>query len=107
MGPETLPDQNTMLWTAHTAARPHLEAVMTAQIGIMKARDEGPTAGALALTSVGLGPDDTFASLEVDEDMDMDEEDDGEDGESEEDEMCEGEEEEDEEEEEEDSDDEM
>lgn len=98
--PETLPGKDVMLWSAHTVARPHLEAVMQAQIGIMKARDEGPTAGALALTSVGFGPavdlNDTFASLEGDAEMDAADDEDGDDEESEEEEMCEGEEEEDE-----------
>lgn len=99
--PGTAPEKEAALWPAHAAARPQIEAVMLAQVGVLKSRAEGPTAGALTLSSAGLGPAvdlaDTLAALDVDAEMsaeegDEDDEDGDGEGEESEEELIEGEE---------------
>jgi len=66
----------SQLWAAYGAAKQAAETFMTAQHGVLSARDAGPMAGALAVGSAGFGPAiaaDSFAAAEEGDDEDVDE----------------------------------
>eukprot|EP00931_Biecheleriopsis_adriatica_P075863 TRINITY_DN49635_c0_g1_i1.p1 TRINITY_DN49635_c0_g1~~TRINITY_DN49635_c0_g1_i1.p1 ORF type:complete len:478 (-),score=157.04 TRINITY_DN49635_c0_g1_i1:75-1508(-) len=85
------------LWAAHSEGKPRLEAVMTAQIQQLRARDASasPAAKGLTLSSRGMGPDVALQELMDDEAEDGDDVMMEDDGEGEEEEWLEGDEEED------------
>jgi len=73
----------SQLWAAHGAGKPTAETFMTAQHGVLSAREAGPTAGALAVSSAGFGPAigaDSFAAAEEGDDDGVEEEDSNEEG---------------------------
>lgn len=65
--PDVLNTSSPVMWSAHTAAKSLIETVMHLQLGTLRSRGGGPSAGALAITSGGLGPAVNLTSLLVDE----------------------------------------
>jgi len=69
---------STVFWPPHTAHRPLLEASMQSQITALQNRAAGPAAGAMQISSEGLGPavdiSGTLAEAEVDAEMDDEQE---------------------------------
>jgi len=93
--------ENAVFWASHAAHRPLLQAAMQSQVAALQDRAAGPAAGAMQISSVGLGPAvnisellaDAEADVEMDDEQGADVEDDDDDEEGEEEDL-EGEEEE-------------
>jgi len=85
MPPASLEQGAPQLWTAHGSAKASLEAVILAQLTLLKGRGASPP-GSLALTSATLGAtvdlDKVLADVEGEAEVDMAASDDGDDDES-------------------------
>lgn len=86
--PEVSQGGASQLWLSHGSSKQSAEDFMTAQHGVLSAREAGPTAGALAISSAGFGPAigaDSFAAAEEedggDDGVEEDSDDEGMDGE--------------------------
>jgi len=84
--------ENVVLWASHAAHTPLLQAAMQSQVAALQNRAAGPAAGAMQISSVGMGPTvniseilaDAEPDMEMDGEQDADvEEDDDEEGEEE------------------------